>query len=189
MASVIIKIPSSAFGAGQPLEGTPPEKARIPIGHGIQGSGSFMIGKELRNIGYRNPAAAIATVTGYEVPSEEAINKAPFDGFRAPLATLVFRGIVAVAKAIAGTGDSLTLAGATITFVDAAANFPASMVGQPISIEGATNPGNNGVFIIVSRVGPTSLTWINVSGVTEIIAFTWAAGEPVGGKAILDGTV
>jgi hypothetical protein len=99
MAVCIIKIAAAAFGAGQPLDGVPPNKARIPIGSGIQGSGAFAGGKELRNIGYHNPAAIIATATGYQFEDESFLNGMPYDGVRAPLADMVNRGIIEVLKA------------------------------------------------------------------------------------------
>jgi len=105
MSICLIKIKNSAFNAGQPLEGVSPADARIPIGHGINGSGSFAARGELKNVGYRNPAAVIATTTGHQVAHENFLNGMPFDGFRAPLADLVNKGVVEVL--VAGAAASI----------------------------------------------------------------------------------
>jgi len=70
MAVCIVRIKDSAFNAGQPLENVEKAKARIPIGHGINGSGSFASGYEMKDVGYHNPAAVIATITGHNIADE-----------------------------------------------------------------------------------------------------------------------
>ena len=72
-----------------------------------------------------------------------------------------------------GTGDSFSLAGTTITFTDAGATFQDSDVGKSMIIEGATTPGNNGTFVITSRISATQITYENASGATEAFAGTW----------------
>lgn len=72
-----------------------------------------------------------------------------------------------------GTGDSLTDAAGTTTLVDAAGAFEAGDVGKFITITGATNPGNNGSFEIVSFVDATTVTYANALGVTETSGFAY----------------
>lgn len=72
-----------------------------------------------------------------------------------------------------GTGDSFSLSGSTITFTDAAANFQTHDVGKEIIIAGATTPGNDGTFTIVSRISTTQVTYTNASGATEAFTGTW----------------
>jgi hypothetical protein len=66
-----------------------------------------------------------------------------------------------------GAGDSFTFAAGIVTFVDAAALFTAGDVGRSIRIDGATSPGNDGLFVILSFVGATTITYANAAGVTE----------------------
>jgi len=72
-----------------------------------------------------------------------------------------------------GTGDSISMAGSVATLTDATATFQTSDVGKSITISGATNPGNNGTFTIVSRVSATQITYTNASGVNETSSFAW----------------
>jgi len=72
-----------------------------------------------------------------------------------------------------GTGDSFSLAGTTITFTDAGATFQDHDVGKDIVIEGATTPGNDGTFVITSRISATQITYENASGATEAYSGTW----------------
>lgn len=78
-----------------------------------------------------------------------------------------------------GTGDSLTESGGVVTLVDAAGAFVAEDVGSNITISGATNPGNNGTFVIASYVDATSVTFANASGVTETSSFAYTGDQGV----------
>lgn len=78
---------------------------------------------------------------------------------------------------VGGTGDSLTFATGTVTLVDSAGAFTANDVGKRLTIAGATNPGNDGTFVIVSYVDATSVTFANATGVTETSSFTYASTD------------
>lgn len=68
---------------------------------------------------------------------------------------------------------SFALAAGTITLTSALPLFTSAMVGQDIIVAGATTPGNNGTFVIASYVNPTTITYLNVAGATEVGAGTW----------------
>jgi len=72
-----------------------------------------------------------------------------------------------------GIGDSISMAGSVATLTDSGANFQTSDVGKSITVSGATNPGNNGTFTIVSRISTTQITYTNASGVNETSGFAW----------------
>lgn len=76
-----------------------------------------------------------------------------------------------------GLGDSFALVGTTITLTDVGAAFVASDVGKTIKIEGATTLGNNGLFVITSRISGTQITYENASGFTEAYAGTWTIAD------------
>lgn len=76
-----------------------------------------------------------------------------------------------------GTGDTLTFNPTTgyVTLFDATGNFkPGHGTGSRyITIVGATNPDNNGVFRIVSYTSATTIVIENAAGVTEPSLFAW----------------
>lgn len=76
-----------------------------------------------------------------------------------------------------GTGDSFSKTGSTITLTDAGAAWVVSDVGKTIKISGATTSGNNGLFVITSRISGTQITYENASGATEAFAGTWAIAD------------
>lgn len=78
-----------------------------------------------------------------------------------------------------GTGDSLAYAAGVVTLVDSAGAFTASDVGKHITIAGATNPGNNGTFIVSEYVGVTSVKFANTSGVSETSSFTYSSTDVI----------
>lgn len=95
-----------------------------------------------------------------------------------PLSTVLQTGVGdTISGPFSGTGDSLTFLLGVVTLVDAGASFVVGDVGKKITISGATNPGNNGVFTILSRTGSTTITLWNPSGVTETSSFTYRANE------------
>lgn len=78
---------------------------------------------------------------------------------------------------MSGTGDSFTLSGITITFLDAAATFAPGDVGRTIVIAGATTANNNGSYVITAYVSPTQVQYLNALGVTEAFPGTWSISE------------
>ena len=76
-----------------------------------------------------------------------------------------------------GTGDSFTFAAGIVTLTDAPGVFTTDMIGKSIVIAGATSPGNDGTFVILSVPSPTTLTYANAAGVTEAFGAgtTWRA--------------
>jgi hypothetical protein len=75
---------------------------------------------------------------------------------------------------VTGTGDSFAEAAGIVTLTDAAALFTADMVGDKITISGATSPGNDGTFTILSvGGGGTTVTYANATGMTEVFPGTW----------------
>lgn len=80
---------------------------------------------------------------------------------------------------INGTGDSISpfLASAAI-LSDSAGLFTDKMVGQSVTISGATNPGNNGTFLITGIIGPDQIIFVNSSAVTESSSFSWEVTIP-----------
>lgn len=95
-----------------------------------------------------------------------------------PISTVLQTGVGdTISGPFSGTGDSLTFLLGVVTLVDSGASFVVGDVGKKITISGATNPGNNGVFTILSRTGSTTITLWNPSGVTETSSFTYKANE------------
>lgn len=85
-----------------------------------------------------------------------------------------------------GVGDSFSKAGTTITFTDASAAFVTSDVGKTIRIAGAITSGNNGLFVITSRISGTQITYENAAGATEAFTGTWIiAGFPTTGSRVV----
>jgi len=77
---------------------------------------------------------------------------------------------------VEGTGDSFAFASPTVTLTDSAGDFTADMVGRAITISGSTSPGNDGTFIITSRISSTQITYDNASGVAEAFTGAWSVG-------------
>ena len=77
-----------------------------------------------------------------------------------------------------GTGDSLTFATGVVTLATTGGTFATTDVGKKIIVTGATDPNNNGTFVIASRVDVNTITFANASGSTETssFAFTGEAG-------------
>lgn len=73
---------------------------------------------------------------------------------------------------VSGTGDKIT-AGTPATLDDAAGAFVSNMVGTYITISGATNPDNNGLFQITAVNSATQLEFTNpvAVGVTEAFSY------------------
>lgn len=84
-----------------------------------------------------------------------------------------------------GTGDSFAFASPTVTLTDAAGLFTADMVGRQITIVGATTSGNDGTFTIASYIGPTQITWSNLSGAAEAFTGNWFVEGPGVGATTL----
>jgi len=72
-----------------------------------------------------------------------------------------------------GIGTSLTASGSTTTLLDSGGSFLSTDVGKKIEITGATNPSNNGTFVILTVPGPTQVTYTNALGITETSAFNF----------------
>ena len=69
---------------------------------------------------------------------------------------------------VSGYGNSISAPSSGVqTLSDAEAAFPASMSGMYITIEGATNPENNGTFPITARLSATQVSYTNPAGVVE----------------------
>lgn len=73
-----------------------------------------------------------------------------------------------------GGGDGFSITGTTVTLTDTAGAFTADMVGREITIAGATSAGNDGTFVVTSRISATQITYENAAGVTEAGAGTWS---------------
>jgi hypothetical protein len=67
---------------------------------------------------------------------------------------------------LAGIGD-LTFSTPTVTVTDAGAVFLATDIGKYVEITGATNPTNNGSFLITAVPTPTTFRYSNALGVAE----------------------
>jgi phage gp37-like protein len=80
-----------------------------------------------------------------------------------------------------GTGDSFSVAGGTVTLVDAGAAFlvGAGWVGLRVRIEGAYSPGNNHDFLITAVPSGTQLQFTNPEATPETFAGTWKVLAPV----------
>jgi hypothetical protein len=72
-----------------------------------------------------------------------------------------------------GTGDTIGGTAPSMTLTDAGAVFNAQMVGQSITISGATTGANNGTFLITGYTSPTQITYQNHAGVAEAFPGTW----------------
>ena len=68
------------------------------------------------------------------------------------------------------TGANVTLTGLTGMAITSEGNF--------LRITGATNPGNNGTFLISNYISATSVEIINPSAVNEGTGFTWTERQP-----------
>lgn len=83
---------------------------------------------------------------------------------------------------VTGSGDSITADSpevGTATLTDAAGLFTPAMVGQSLTIAGATSSlKNNGLapFVITAYISPTQITYANANAVTEAYAGTWTVG-------------
>jgi hypothetical protein len=82
---------------------------------------------------------------------------------------------------VAGTGDSLSVSGTTVTLTDAAGRFRPSHHGKPIKIVNATSPANN-IAALLTYISPTQVSFENAAGVTERFPGDWyiMQGERVG---------
>lgn len=75
-----------------------------------------------------------------------------------------------------GTGDSIAFLDNICTLTDAAGLFTPNMVGNKITIAGASDSDNNGTFTVVSYVSPTEITYSNPVGAAEPgFVGTWTA--------------
>jgi len=72
-----------------------------------------------------------------------------------------------------GTGDTIGGTAPSMTLTDAGAVFNARMVGQSITISGATTGANDGTFLITGYTSPTVITYQNHAGVAEAFTGTW----------------
>lgn len=79
----------------------------------------------------------------------------------------------------AGAGGSLSVLAGVVTFVGTGAAWTTADVGKLITINYATNPDNNGSFIITGLASATSVTFNNARGVNDL-GFTgrWAVSSP-----------
>jgi hypothetical protein len=75
-----------------------------------------------------------------------------------------------------GTAASIT-AGATVTLTGLT-GMTIESEGSFIEITGATNPGNNGTFLVSNYISATSVEIINSSAVTEGTGFEWTERQP-----------
>jgi hypothetical protein len=67
-----------------------------------------------------------------------------------------------------GTGNAIAVvAGATMSLTDGETSFQTSEVGQYITITGATDPLNNGRFLIVARPYTDTIHYVNPNGVAQ----------------------
>lgn len=73
-----------------------------------------------------------------------------------------------------GGSDNLAFSSPTVTMTIAAAAWPISLVGSKVEITGATDPDNNGIFVITGIPSSTTMTWANLNGAAEAnFAGTW----------------
>lgn len=77
---------------------------------------------------------------------------------------------------VEGTNSAFSITGSTVTLTANESIFTADMVGKEITINGATTPGNDGTFIITSRISATQVTYENAGGATEAGAGTCEVG-------------
>lgn len=78
-------------------------------------------------------------------------------------------------SSVAGS-KSLTVGPVQTLTDNGSGTFSADMVGNTITITGATNGTNNGTFPILSFISPTQITISNGAGVAETSSFSWTAG-------------
>lgn len=80
----------------------------------------------------------------------------------------------------AGTGGSFSVLAGVITFTGTGAAWTAGDVGKLITINYATNPGNNGSFLITGVPAANQITYVNARGVTEAMPAggKWAVSSP-----------
>lgn len=64
-----------------------------------------------------------------------------------------------------GTGAGIAFLTPTVTLTDSGATFVVGDVGKHIKISGAANAGNNGTFVIASRIDAHTITYTNAAGV------------------------
>lgn len=111
------------------------------------------------------------TANEISIPDRDYAN-ARLQPLRSQLAEFVEKGFVSVS--LNDANGAFAFAAGTVTLTTTVVVFLPSMVGQPISIAGATSPGNDGAFTIASYIGPTQVTYVNATGVTEAGAGSWA---------------
>jgi len=67
-----------------------------------------------------------------------------------------------------GTTDGITAPVSNVqTATVAGASFAASMIGKFVTVASATNPANNGTFLVTAVPGATQISYVNSSGVVE----------------------
>lgn len=77
----------------------------------------------------------------------------------------------------AATGDSLAFSGGTVTLTNSSALFRAGHLGKEITISNATNPANNGVYVITGVTSTTVVTFLNAAGINETSSFYWQVDD------------
>lgn len=76
----------------------------------------------------------------------------------------------AIAPTYYPSGNSCSVSGSVVTLTNAGdpnGAFNLGMVGRTVTITNATNPVNNGVFIIRQYISSTQLTYVNASAIAE----------------------
>lgn len=79
---------------------------------------------------------------------------------------------------VQGTGDSFSVAGSTVTLVDAGASFTSGMVGLRVRVAGAFSAVNNHDFVISAVPSSTQLQFVNPDAMPETFAGTWKVLAP-----------
>jgi len=124
-----------------------------------------------------------------ELPAtiENAVNAAGFADAPTPVAVVgdlaVDPEYAYVLNSFSGTGDTITpdspVVG-TATLDHAAGAFASSLVGQEITIADATDPDNNGSFVITAVNSDIQIEYENVNAVLVTEAFTYTASDMPG---------
>lgn len=76
-----------------------------------------------------------------------------------------------------GTGNSIAVSSGIVTLTDSDTTFSTGHLRHWITVSGATNPQNDGTFLIISRPTATSVTYANAYAVAETASFAWSIND------------
>jgi len=86
-----------------------------------------------------------------------------------PIGSVVSLYDVPYVTSSTGTGDVIFGGPGVQTLTSAAAAFSSTDIGSYVKIQGATNPVNDGTFLIIGIVNANSIDYVNSSGVPEAV--------------------